>query len=93
MNSLNQNSTEKQQQENFKNNGTYLLRGALIGAAVSAFLSWNGGRYNRIGAAIKRSKFIRNFILTKEKPLMAIATNYYTPVLDTVMNNFFCFSG
>lgn len=24
---------------------------------------------------------------------MPIVTNYYTPVLDTVMNNFFCFSG
>ena len=75
------------------NNNFALLRGGLIGVAISAFVSWNAGRYSRVGSALKRWKFARNFILIKQKPLMPITTNYYVPVLDTVMNNFFCFSG
>lgn len=60
---------------------------------VSALVRWNYGRYSRLGSFFRRMKFIRNFILINKKPLMPIATNYYIPVLDTVMNNFFCFSG
>jgi hypothetical protein len=70
-----------------------MIRGGLIGVAISALVSWNGGRYSRVGAALKRWKFTRNFILVKRKPDMPITTNYFVPAVDSVMNNFMCFSG
>ena len=72
---------------------TYMLRGGLIGVAISGFISWNTGRYSRIGSAFRRMRFTRNFILTNQKPIMPICTNYYTPNLSTVVNNFICYSG
>jgi len=40
-------------------------KGGIIGAAVTAFASWNTGRYNRIGHFFRRWKFIRYFVSTK----------------------------
>jgi len=40
-------------------------KGGFIGAAITAFASWNTGRYNRIGHFIRRWKFIRYFVSTK----------------------------
>lgn len=70
-----------------------MIRGGLIGVAISALISWNSGRYNRVGSAIRRLNFIRNFIKVNKKPLMPLLTNYYTPNLSVVVNNFICYSG
>ena len=88
-----QQSNQKNQSERFQLTNQNMIRGGLIGVAISAFMSWNGGKYSRVSAAFKRWKFTRNFILINPKPLMKLSTNYYTPVLDTVVNNFICFSG
>lgn len=40
-------------------------RGGLIGAAITAFASWNTGRYNRIGHYIRRWKLIRHLVSIK----------------------------
>jgi hypothetical protein len=55
---------------------TMTIRGGLIGAAITAFLSWNTGKYNRIGLAIKRAKFIRSFIAMKKTQGLPLMTNY-----------------
>jgi hypothetical protein len=52
------------------------IRGGLIGAAITAFLSWNTGKYNRIGLAIKRAKFIRSFISIKKIQGLPMMTHY-----------------
>ena len=70
-----------------------MIRVGLIGAAVSGFLRWNAGRYSRVGSAFRRWRFVRNFILTNQKPVTTVFTNYYTPNLDVVVNNFICYSG
>lgn len=70
-----------------------MIRGGLIGIAISAMVTYNSGRYSRIGAAFRRIKFVRNFIKVNKKPLMPLLTNYYTPNLSTVVNNFICYSG
>jgi len=69
------------------------IKGALIGATITAFISWNSGRYSRIGQAIKRFKFSRSFINYKNFKCLSILTNYNEPQLNTVANNFFCYSG
>lgn len=74
-------------------NNTSMIRGGLIGVAISALVSWNTGRYSRIGSAFRRWRFTRNFILAKQKPVISLFTNYYTPKLNSVMNNFICYSG
>lgn len=75
------------------NNQQWTIKGALIGATITAFISWNSGRYSRVGQAIKRFKFVRNFINYKKLNCLPILTNYYEPQLNTVANNFFCYSG
>lgn len=78
----------------FKLNNPNMIRGGLIGVAVSAILSWNAGRYSRLGIFRKRWKFIRNFIMVNRKPeIPQLFTNYYTPCLDTVVKNFMCYAG
>ena len=78
----------------FKLNNPNMIRGGLIGVAVSAILSWNAGKYSRLGIFRKRWKFIRNFIMVNRKPsIPQIFTHYYTPALDTVVKNFMCYSG
>jgi hypothetical protein len=52
------------------------IKGALIGATITAFISWNSGRYSKIGQAIKRFRFIRNFINYKKLKCLPILTNY-----------------
>lgn len=69
------------------------VKGALIGAVITAFISWNTGRYSRIGTFLKRWRFMRSFVRVKEKPLSFPITNYHHPLLDTVANNFYCYSG
>jgi hypothetical protein len=69
------------------------VRGALIGAVITAFISWNTGRYSRIGTFLKRWRFMRSFVDRKEKPLSFPITNYHHPLLGTVANNFYCYSG
>lgn len=70
-----------------------MIRGGLIGVFISGLLSWNMGRHSRIGSAFRRMRFTRNFILANQKPTMTLFTNYYTPNLSTVVNNFICYSG
>lgn len=79
---------------NFSINNPNLVRGGMIGIAVSALLSWNSGKYSRLGIFRKRWQFIRTFIMVNRKPNMpALFTNYYVPTLDTVVKNFMCYSG
>jgi hypothetical protein len=52
------------------------IKGALIGATITAFISWNSGRYSKIGQAIKRFKFTRNFINYKKFNCLQILTKY-----------------
>lgn len=79
---------------NFNISNPNMIRGGLIGVAVSALISWNAGKYSRIGILRKRWKFIRNFIMVNRKPEMPqVFTNYYSPPLDTVVKNFMCYSG
>lgn len=69
------------------------VKGALIGAVITAFISWNTGRYSRIGTFIKRWRFLRFFAGEKDRPHSFPITNYHHPLLDTVANNFYCYSG
>lgn len=78
----------------FSINNPNLVRGGLIGVAVSALLSWNSGKYSRLGIFRKRWQFVRTFIMVNRKPnLPRLFTNYYIPALDTVVKNFMCYSG
>jgi hypothetical protein len=52
------------------------IRGGLIGVAITAFLSWNTGKYNKIGIALRRLKFMRRFISLKKHHGLPIMTNY-----------------
>lgn len=52
------------------------IRGGLIGVAITAFLSWNTGKYNKIGIAMRRLKFIRYFITPKKISGLQIMTQY-----------------
>lgn len=71
-----------------------MIRGGLIGVVVSALISWNAGKYSRLGILRKRWKFTRNFIIVNRKPKNPqIFTNYYVPPLDAVVKNFMCYSG
>lgn len=69
------------------------VKGALIGSAITAFISWNSGRYSRIGTFIKRWRFIRFFVSPKQHFGSFLLTNYHRPLLNTVANNFYCYSG
>lgn len=44
------------------------VKGALIGAAITTFISWNSGRYNRLGLLLKRWKLVRYFVSPKPSP-------------------------
>lgn len=71
-----------------------MIRGGLIGVAISALISWNAGKYSRLGIIRKRWQFIRSFIMVNRKPEMSqVFTNYYSPPLDSVVKNFMCYSG
>lgn len=66
----------------------------MIGLIISTLISWNAGKYNRLGVFMKRWKFIRNFIVVNRKPeLTQVFTNYYVPPLNSVVKNFMCYSG
>lgn len=69
------------------------IRGGLIGVAITAFLSWNTGKYNKIGLALRRIKFIRHFLSLKKISGLPIMTQYDEPQLKSVASNFFCYSG
>lgn len=71
------------------------VKGALIGAAITTFISWNSGRYNRLGLLLKRWKLVRYFVAPKPSPnnFMFEITKYHNPFLNTVANNFYCYSG
>lgn len=69
------------------------IRGGLIGAAITMFLSWNTGKYNKIGIAIRRAKFVRSFIGIKNISGLPMMTHYDEPQLNAVASNFFCYSG
>lgn len=69
------------------------VKGALIGSAITAFISWNSGRYSRIGTFLKRWRFIRFFVSPKQHFGSFLITNYHRPLLNTVANNFYCYSG
>lgn len=69
------------------------IRGGLIGVAITMFLSWNTGKYNKIGIAIRRAKFIRYFISIKQLTGLPIISHYDEPQLNSVASNFFCYSG
>ncbi len=72
---------------------TLTIRGGLIGVAITAFLSWNTGRYNKIGLALRRAAFVRHFITLKKISGLPIMTQYDEPQLNSVASNFFCYSG
>jgi len=69
------------------------IRGGLIGIAITAFLSWNTGKYNKIRNAIRRTKFVRNFFSIKKIYGLPMMTSYDEPQLNSVASNFFCYSG
>lgn len=69
------------------------IRGGLIGATITAFLSWNTGKYNKIGIALRRFKFVRHFISLKKISGLPMMTQYDEPQLNSVASNFFCYSG
>jgi len=69
------------------------FKGGLIGAAITALISWNSGRYNRLGYFFRRCKFIRFFVDKKPQATSSSITNYHHPPLHTVANNFYCYSG
>lgn len=69
------------------------VKGALIGAVLTAFISWNTGRYSKIGTFRKRWRFLRWFVGEKDQPFSFPITNYHHPLLETVANNFYCYSG
>lgn len=71
-----------------------MIRGGVIGLVLSALLSWNAGKYSRLGIFRKRWRFIRHFIMVNQKPnIPVLVTHYYQPYLDTVVKNFMCYSG
>ena len=70
-----------------------MILGGLIGVVITAFLSWNTGRCNKIGLALKRASFVRHFIALKKISGLSIMTRYDEPQLNSVASNFFCYSG
>ncbi len=71
-----------------------MIKGGAIGMIVSALISWNAGKYNRVGRFLRRWRFVRNFVISNPKPEMPhVFTNYYIPPLNTVVKNFMCYSG
>lgn len=70
-----------------------VLRGGLIGAAITMFVSWNTGKYNKIGIALRRARFVRYFIGIKNISGLPMMTHYDKPQLNSVVSNFFCYSG
>lgn len=71
-----------------------MIKGGMVGLVVSALISWNAGKYNRLGMFLKRWRFIRNFVMINRKPEMLQSfTNYYVPPLNAVVKNLVCFSG
>lgn len=64
-----------------------------MGIAITAFLSWNSGKHNKIGMAIRRARFVRYFITLKNISGLPIMTHYDEPQLNSVASNFFCYSG
>ena len=69
------------------------VKGGVIGAIFTAFVSWNTGRHGRIGGFLKRWKFIRYFIMQKQVNKFCDITNYHHTCLDIAANNFYCYSG
>lgn len=86
---------QKEDPENaFTLNNRYIIRGGLIGVLVSALISWNTGKYSRLGVFKKRWQFIRRFIMVNRKPTApTMVTNYHYPILNNVVKNFMCYSG
>lgn len=71
-----------------------MIKGALIGTAITALIRWNMGKYSRLGIFRKRWALVRHIIKTNTKPnTPAVFTNYYSPNLDTAAKNFMCYSG
>jgi hypothetical protein len=84
---------KREPEKSFLQTQNMTIRGGLIGATITAFLSWNTGKYNKIGIAIRRAKFIRSFITMKKIIGLPIMTHYDEPQLNSVASNFFCYSG
>ena len=70
-----------------------IIRGGLVGAILTAAIGFNAGKYSRLGAIRKRSRFLRSFITINRKPEIIAFSNYFYPNLKTVTKNFMCFSG
>ena len=74
-------------------NPEYLLRGGIIGACVTAFISWNSRKVSKIGVFYRKWKLTRTFIIPKQAPTHPPFTSYFLPPMDRAMNNFLCYSG
>jgi hypothetical protein len=71
-----------------------MIKGGLIGMVVSALISWNTGKYTRLGSFRKKWSFVRKFIMSNPKPTIpTLLTFYHQPNIDTVVKNFMCYSG
>lgn len=70
-----------------------IVRGGIIGAMVTAVLSWNNNRHGKIGRFLKRWHFIRHFVASKTYFGYCPITNYHHSHLDIAANNFYCYSG
>lgn len=69
------------------------FKGGLIGAIITAFVSWNRGRNGRIGIFMARWRFIRYLVSPKPMKVFCPITNYHHPNLNIAVNNFYCYSG